>query len=186
MGGAIDVSDIVPNILTENQEIAKGIDGLDALIEYGNHVKKDAIWDYKARDGQNGHSANIFGVAWTYDDGSWGGEGANTQFTWGENMGDASDFGNFHAGYVGRFVYDGEGISRITLYQGAGAIETKKDLLNGNTLIALKQAFQLMPRFGGNGLGLSITIPPQPPYGDEHDDYEWNTKGMNAADGDKD
>jgi hypothetical protein len=150
LGGKIDGSVFIPNLLTINKARALFMDEKQWLA----HVFPDMEWDYK------NNSNTIFGVAWAYDKKKAVG-GDNTEFTSNErDYDDAAQFGNFNAGYTG--TYAGIPAYRQYMYAGLGEIakaRSKEDMVNRYVQIVL---------------GI-------PPYGDEENDYEWNTRGMRAA-----
>jgi len=163
IGGNIDVSGIMTNKLKVSTTVAKGL----GISGYFNAVKPGAIWDLK------NNKNTIFGVAWAYD----GDNGSKTTFSFGSytNM-SAADVGNYHAGYTGRYTYNGEGMSYNLLWRGAGAAETAKSITEFRLLDAVRQTFEIF----GNGI-----VPSLPPYGDRVPDFIWNTAGMIDADKNK-
>ena len=76
----------------------------------------------------------------------------------------SADFGNFHAGYMGRMACYGEGFDYGTLFFGGGVAEMTKDLYKR--------------RFGEFYNGLKSFISGKPPYGDDYRDYRFNRIGM--------
>ena len=122
--------------------------------EWVAHVLPNCEWDYK------NNKNTIFGVAWAYDlhkpDGT-----DNTIFTSNQrDYDDAAQFGNFNAGYTGTYAV----VPAMTQYKYAGMGEIAKH----------RSADDMVERWMQIFLGIA-------PYGDEENDYEWNTRGMKAA-----
>jgi len=162
MGGTIDISKILPNIIARNSRIAKDL----KISGYANHVKSNAVWDYK------NNKSTIFGYAFSIFDKK---NKTKTSFYTlyysmyiDEYFRDAADFGNYHAGFMGRKA----GIPYYLLWIGAGLVQNIKDIMELHLLKAYKQM--------RHGLGTLFI----PPFGDEFDDYIFNTKGMIDADND--
>lgn len=85
----------------------------------------------------------------------------------------AADVGNYHYGYVGRFVNNGEGLDHTTLWKGAGAAEIAKNFfVEYNFLTRIKGVFQ----FTGTAQYGQII-----PYGDNPVDWYWITMGIHDA-----
>ena len=122
--------------------------------EWVAHVLLHMEWDYK------NNTNTIFGVAWAYDLQKAPGD-ENTEFTSNErDYDDAAQFGNFNAGYTGTYA----GVSAYHQYVYAGLGEIAKQRSPGD----------MASRWAQIVLGV-------PPYGDEENDYRWNTRGMRAA-----
>jgi hypothetical protein len=152
-GGSIDVSVIVPNVLALNKISAKKMDEAQWIA----HVLPNQAWDYKS------NTSTIFGIAWAYDlkarekNDSY----VNTRFASSNRVyDDAAQFGNFNAGYTGTYA----GISAMHQYTYAGLGEIAKR----------RSVEDMADRWRQIVLGI-------PPYGDEWNDYLWNTRGMTAA-----
>jgi len=122
--------------------------------EWFAHVFVHMQWDYK------NNKNTIFGVAWEHDLAKPVGAD-NTIFTSNErDYDDAAQFGNFNAGYTG--TYAGVPATRQYIYAGLGEIAKHRSDADR----------------AGRLLEITLGIPP---YGDEQNDYEWNTRGMRAA-----
>lgn len=153
MGGHIDASGFIPNLLAENKARAQKMSEKDWL----GHVFIYMEWDYK------NNKNTIFGVVWQYDldarqaDPDY----INTVFKTKErDYDDAAQFGNFNAGYTG--TYAGVPVFRQYMYAGMGEIAKHRSL--------------------GDVVRRTAEIELQlPPYGDEWNDYRWNTRGMESA-----
>jgi hypothetical protein len=157
-GKSVNINGIMGNILQHNKTIAKTL-GLKGFFD---HVKTGGEWDYK------GNKSTIFGAVWKYDENKKN----TTKFTYKEyKFNDAADIGNYHAGFMGRFTKNGEGFAPETLWFGAGAAQIAKDVTN----LSFKEAFKEIGSF----------IKPIIPYGDQMDDFIWNTTGMIDANTDK-
>jgi hypothetical protein len=154
LGGTIDMNatGLFFNKLLESANIAANISGADWV----NNVKGGGIWDLKA------NTNTIWGLAWAYDRAYNGGQGLNfTKFTASNvNFADASDVGNYHAGFTGTIT----GVPMSLQIMGAGGVEMGKDLLGGKIGEAYDQWF---------------TRPFT--YGDEKDDAQYNKMGMADA-----
>jgi len=162
LGGEIDVSDIFSNMMKDNKEEAKEL----GIVGWTLNVKPGGKWDYKA------NKETIFGLAWseTTKQQKSNPDAKHTSFkTKGFTFQDASDVGNYNAGYTGSWTYNGTGINPMIQMLGAGAVETLKDFSNGEIHNGFKQ------------LGQLLGTPPLPPFGDEIDDFFWNTSGMAKA-----
>jgi len=162
LGAEIDVSEIFPNIMQENKEEAKEL----GILGWAWNVKPEGKWDYKA------NKNTIFGLAWseTLKKQKINPDAKHTSFrTEGFTFQDASDVGNYNAGFTGSWTYNGGGIYPVLQVVGAGFVETLKDFSNGDFHDAFNQTNQL---FG---------MPPLPPFGDEVDDFFWNTFGMSSS-----
>jgi RHS repeat-associated protein len=151
MGDKIDGSKFIPNLLADNKARAQNMSGK----EWFAHVFPGSEWDYKDN--------TIFGITWAYDlkmrlvNDSY----ENTIFTSNErDYDDAAQFGNFNAGYTGTYA----GVSARAQYIFAGLGEVAKHRSPEDMSWRLMQI----------ELGIA-------PYGDEQNDYEWNTRGMRAA-----
>lgn len=129
----------------------KSADVMD-MESWVNTVKKDAPWDYK--DNKN----TIFGIAWQYDlDNSTSDTEVSTKFTYQSHSMNAADFGNYNAGYTGTHAEIGPYLQKV----GAGVVEILK---NGEYLKLF------------NPLNYFVK-----PFGDNSNDYKWNTQGMKDA-----
>lgn len=80
----------------------------------------------------------------------------------------AADVGNYHFGYVGKYVNGGKGFSNYILWKGAGYAEAGKEWKDGNKFIAIL-------RYN------SLLTPISRRSGDRKADFKWSTKGMNDA-----
>jgi RHS repeat-associated protein len=160
IGGNIDVSTIMENILSTNSKKAYDMTAnpLTSMLKYKEAVQQNGDWDLKYNEN------TIFGVAWKSDSD----DGTKTTFSFAgyTNM-NAADVGNYHAGYMGRRA----GIHRYFLWKGAGFAETTKEWGEGNKFVAVVRATALVNPFSK-------------PSGDRAGDYYWNTKGMNDSDRD--
>ena len=152
LGGNIDISNVMENRLAESVEEAKSI---TSLSEFKDAVSAGSDWDFKNNE------ETIFGLAWS--------EKRKTTFSFDDNTGmSAADVGNYHYGYVGKFVNGGEGYSDYILCKGAGYAESVKEWNEGNKLLALwRFNFLLAP--------LNMRS------GDRKADYKWTTAGMKDA-----
>ena len=153
MGDKINGSTFIPNLLADNKARAQNM----TEKQWFAHVFPTGEWDYK------NNTNTIFGVAWAYDlemrkqDDSY----VNTIFTSGQrDYDDAAQFGNFDAGYTGTYA----GVPSINQYIFAGLGEIAKR----------RSPDDMAERMAQIVLGI-------PPYGDQENDYRWNTKGMRAA-----
>jgi hypothetical protein len=159
-GKSINLNGILGNILKNNQRIAKKLD-LNGFYDY---VKSGGKWDYKDVKVQAG---TIFGAASQFDKKN----NVKTGFRYeGYRFKDGSDIGNYNYGYVGGYV-GGEGYNQLVLWYAAGAAQIKKDFVN---------EFEF--KKGINELSTFIS---GPPFGDEHDDFIWTTRGKNDAENEK-
>ena len=169
IGGTIDISNILPNMLQENSEAAKDM----GIVGYFWAVKPGGKWDYKA------NKKTIFGVAWGLR------KTGNTNFNSGSILfKDASDIGNYNAGYTGTKA----GVPVIMQLYLAGMGETAKDFLSeGNYGAGLAETAKDFSkgRFSATGTQLFNMQYGLPPYGDETDDFIWNTRGMIDAENNK-
>jgi RHS repeat-associated protein len=123
--------------------------------DWFNNVKGGGIWDLKTNEN------TIWGIAWSYDMENETSTGFKTPNLFFE---DASDFGNYHAGFTGSMFGVPVPFQKI----GAGAVEQFKDLTSLNFMQVANQYF--------NGLKLKHNT-----FMDETDDYYWNTQGMSDA-----
>jgi hypothetical protein len=147
IGETVDISYILNNIIDRNTKISKNLN----IFGYFDKVKENGVWDLKS------NKNTIFGLAWSLT-------GEETSFSTAKLFfDDASDVGNYHAGFMGVKA----GIPVPLLWYGAGTAETIKDIIHMDFWNALNQANK-MKRFS-------------PPFGDENDDFLWNTKGMSDA-----
>jgi RHS repeat-associated protein len=167
LGGQLDVSEIFTNITGENKSEAykMGILEWTWSVAPKSELLGTGKWDYKANE------ATIFGVAWSFDIKSQKSNPSHkfTSFKAGDmTFNNSADFGNFNAGYTGNWTYYGNGISPVLQVYGAGLVETLKDLSHGELMNVMNQSDQM-----GTGI---------PPYGDEFDDFLWNTYGMFYSD----
>ncbi len=120
------------------------------------NVKGGGDWDLKA------NKETIWGVAWAYD----AKNKTSTSFsTPNLTFEDASDFGNYHAGFTGSMFGIYVPVQKI----GAGVIEQLKDLRKGN----INQV--------GNQFGQMFKFWERNAFMDETDDHYWNTQGMSDA-----
>jgi hypothetical protein len=156
----IDISKIAKNIFAKNAPIARNING--DYEDFAGMVATDKIWDYKNREDM------VFGLGFDKENQ----KNTNTRFYFdfevnGTNFeGDdlrASDFGNLHAGFVGKQA----GFPDIDLFIGAGIAEITKDM----------NPFE----FDLTGSQVSSFVNSKPPYGDEIVDYKLNKKGMDIS-----
>ncbi len=165
-GEKLKTNDMIENILSFNRKVAIGLNIANSIsstpatnvlkrtISWALLVLPESLWDYKNR------RSLIFGVAWKYDEYHKKTEKNKTGFQ--SNYGtfaDASDFGNFNAGYTGVYA----GVPRFNQYTLAGLGE------------AAKAPNKILEK-------LREIITTTPPMGDQEDDYKTNTKGMNQAD----
>ena len=157
IGVHIDISDIAPNILLHNSELAKEMN----IIDFYHAVKETGLWDLKY------NSNTIFGYIWCKEKDNK--EDIKTEFSFGDyDHLTAADFGNYHFGYVGSFVYSGKGIPPYILLKGAGSAEAMKEWREGNKFISLMRFEQFLdPR--------SLVS------GDRPRDYYWTTQGIKEA-----
>ena len=166
LGKSINLSNILPNILRRNKNIAKTLD----LGGFYDHVKTGGTWDYKNSKVMAG---KIFGVASKYDKDNFTKTGFRYQ---SYKFKDGSDIGNFHYGYVGRYV-GGDGYNPLILWHAGGAAQIFKDFFDEREY---KKGFQELDSFIP-----STTMGIRPPMGDEYDDFIWTTTGMRYADNEK-
>ncbi|MBK9354133.1 MAG: hypothetical protein IPN09_09265 [Bacteroidetes bacterium] len=109
-----------------NSKTAKGLNGSGWFLK----VRPGGDWDYKA----NGKT--IFGIAWSRDLTNEKSGGNFTSFLFESTQfgkqifEDASDFGNYHAGFMGRMTYNAIGLSYQAQWNAAGYGEAIKDFLN--------------------------------------------------------
>ena len=171
-GKSINLTNILPNILKRNQNVAKSLSSLamasntNTALLYANLVRPGGLWDYKNTDVQKG---NIFGATASYEDLTK----QKTSFTSGKLnfVEGGSDIGNYNYGYTGRYV-GGEGYSHSVLWAAGGALQISKDFVKGD--------------WGKVFSELNSVIPiSRPPFGDEHDDFIWTTIGMKQANDEK-
>jgi RHS repeat-associated protein len=158
IGGNIDVSTIMGNMLSGNSEIAYNMtveNPLTSMPAYKEAVQQNGVWDLKNNE------KTIFGVAWKNEENN----GIKTTFSFAEYADlSAADVGNYHAGYMGRRA----GIHQYSLWKGAGFAETTKDLGKGKYFSAYMRALSLFNPFSKQS-------------GDRSADYLWNTKGMDDS-----
>jgi RHS repeat-associated protein len=172
IGKKINLSNILPNILKRNQNVAKILGSLarasntSTALLFANLVRPGGLWDYKNTDTQKG---NIFGLTASYEERTK----EKTSFTSGKLnfVEGGSDIGNFNYGYTGRYV-GGEGYSHSVLWGAGGVLQIGKDFIK----------LDWMKAFGEMN---STTPIARPPFGDEHDDFIWTTLGMKQADDEK-
>lgn len=158
LGGSLDIHryGIYWNKLAESANIT--LDGGFTFGKWYNNVKGGGVWDLK------NNKNTIWGVAWAYDRAN----GTSTEFKANTlTFDDASDFGNYHAGFTGSMF----GIRVDFQKFGAGAVEQFKDIRQGDFSQAFMQYMGLMDA----GLTRPIT------FMDEQDDHYWNTLGMADA-----
>jgi RHS repeat-associated protein len=163
LGGTIDATVIIDNILSDNKKTAKNI-GTQILpvriVGWAAMVYTNQIWDYKNRGAGSSFGSTIFGVAWSFDYGKEFQTAFQATFALFHN---AADFGNYHAGYTGIYA----GVPEMTQFTAAGYGEVNKphdgsdDYNNRSRAVRLKE------------IALKIA-----PYGDQWEDYMWNKKGM--------
>jgi RHS repeat-associated protein len=116
LGGNIDANGFLGNLLSQNKEIATGMN----MFSWANKVRGDAPWDLKD------NKSTIFGVAWAFDLNALktNPNARNTSFSFGENdFSSSADVGNYHAGYTGTYA----GISYSSQWLGAGVFEQIKN-----------------------------------------------------------
>ncbi|WP_197043886.1 RHS repeat-associated core domain-containing protein [Aureispira sp. CCB-QB1] len=162
LGGSLDLGKygIYQNKLVESANIA--LSENFSTEQWITNVKGDGIWDLKA------NCSTIWGVAWAYDENDWSGTGKKTQFVTPKlTFEDASDFGNYHAGFTGSMT----GIPTSIQTIGAGLIEQYKDLKAGEIMQMIDQYTQNWNFYLGE----------PPAFMDEVDDHYWNTQGMSDA-----
>jgi hypothetical protein len=158
IGGIIDVKEQLKNLLDENSEIAKSMDILDYFLA----VMPKGEWDLK----QN--KKTIFGKVWEYDESHKKDGSEKTKFKYfGMTFSNSADVGNYHAGFTGKFTYDGKGMNFYLLSYGAGLAETFKTTINFEIFKSLNQ-LKSMKSF-------------MPPFGDNPTDFYWNVKGMSDS-----
>lgn len=154
-GQKIDITEIYSNILNENRETAKKLDG---PLDFKKMVETGADWDYKS------NKKTLFGIVWEFDKDAPEASKTKLTFTKHITFDDVSDLGNHHFGYVGKFVGT-SGLSDFILHEGAAWAELQKD--------------------NGFILGIIGYLNPQrammPSHGDEDDDYYWIDRGIRFA-----
>jgi hypothetical protein len=165
IGGTIYLDGIFENLLAKNYNEADNFE----FFQYAYKVAPGQEWDLK------GNMKTIYGVSWD----KFNNEDVDTRFVYKSIIfDDASDVGNYHAGFVGvNTLFFKVANSTLTteefelgekiLFYGAGIAETLKDLLNGDFDDWLIQSGEMM-------IGVV-------PYGDESDDYNMNKQGMEDA-----
>jgi RHS repeat-associated protein len=163
LGGTIDASVIIDNILSDNKETAKNI-GTKILpvriVGWAAMVYTNQIWDYKNRGAGSSFGSTVFGVAWSFDKDKEFQTAFQATFALFHN---AADFGNYHAGFTGIYA----GVPEMTQFTAAGYGEVNKphdgsdDYNNRSRAVRLKE------------ITLKIA-----PYGDQWLDYMWNKRGM--------
>jgi hypothetical protein len=151
LGGSIDMgtSGIYVNKLANSANSANQALAEDFTFgDWVNNVKGGGVWDLK------GNKKTIWGAAWAFDRG----KDNKTRFI-SPNLTfeDASDFGNYHAGFTGSMF----GICVPFQVIGAGLIEQYKDLTG--------------KQFGQVAKQLMLILRTNM---DEVDDHYWNTQGM--------
>ncbi|QEM09106.1 DUF6443 domain-containing protein [Mucilaginibacter rubeus] len=97
LGGKINASNIIKNLLDKNIPIAKDIIN---PFTFKTLVQKGGDWDFK---NSNSNRSTIFDVAERFKQNG----GSETQFQFGKLSMSAEDFGNFHYGAVGTQLYFG-------------------------------------------------------------------------------
>lgn len=167
-GKSVNLNGILPNIMKDNKKAAKMMGSLG----FANAVRPGGKWDYKNADAQKG---NIFGAVARFEKDNNVKTGFILNYEVGgmqRQMGfkDGSDIGNLNYGYTGRNV-GGYGYSNRTLWYAAGILQYGKDFSMGDWGKAMQEYRSYF----------SLTAP----YGDERDDYNYTTFGMNYADYEK-
>jgi hypothetical protein len=156
LGGQIDVTTIVANILKDNKATAMGMHFMSEAQWVGK-VLPNQEWDYKANNN------TIFGVAWSFDIKARE-QGLNLSSTgfFDKNsklyFEDAAAFGNYNAGYTG--IYAGVPESHQLVWAGLGEVAK----FHPDTI---KRVHEIV-----NGYET---------HGDNEVDYMWNTMGMSHA-----
>ena len=93
-------------------------------------------------------------------------KGLNTKFSYSGMYSkmDAADFGNYMAGFTGKYIYGGIGLPNTVLLTGAGVYQVYTDFDKGRYFKAYLQAT----------VGIIFLF-------DEPDDAYWNFNGMQDA-----
>lgn len=161
LGGTIDVSGILKNVLAEEyDQIYSHYGQKMTVLGWVNNVRGGGKWDYKA------NKNTIFGVAWSYDLAQieYSHVDRHTNFYYpGLGIGgifNAADVGNYNAGYTGTLV----GVWKWAQKVGAGVVEQGK---MGN-----------WENFNPN---MWPDVFADAPYGDRERDYQFNIRGMRDA-----
>jgi len=154
IGGKIDISKIYGNILKKNSGKAQTMD----FFDFYENVKTGGEWDYKS------NTKTIFGVIWNSELDKP--EGKKTKFNfYNVEFEDASDIGNHHYGFVGKFLYLRVGAPDYVLHNGAGWAEQIKDYgVYWGTVFKVFNFMNYLPN-----------------YGDEKDDHDWINQGIEFA-----
>ena len=171
-GKTVDVSKILTNVINRNIEEAKKMDGGDWFMK----IRPGGEWDYKANE------STIFGISWSIHNEKNTLFKFNTRNFGSKTFEDASDIGNYHAGITGRMTYQGEGLSYNALWNAAGYGETIKDILNFNDVRRQIRDLNMPMELQFIRSMLIGNSPRNNTYGDEVDDFYWNTSGMKDAD----
>jgi len=151
LGGTIDASTIISNVLAHNKTEAKKM----GETEWVSDVLPNMPWDYK------NNTWTIFGVAWAYDMANPDPNAQHTSFTSSQgDFEDAAAFGNYNAGYTGIYA----GVPAKTQYWWAGMGEIAKF----RSIDDMKRRYNEIKNN-------------KAPFGDQPRDYYWNTQGMQAA-----
>jgi RHS repeat-associated protein len=161
LGGSLDLQakGIFSNKLAQSANMTLAEDF--TFGDWYNNVGS-GIWDLK------NNRSTIWGVAWAYSEANKAATGQvkNTQFvTPNLTFEDASDFGNYHAGFTGSMF----GVPVVFQQIGAGAVEQLKDLTAAEFMQVASQYWQMGKFWERNA------------FMDETDDHYWNTLGMGDA-----
>ncbi len=156
LGGTLDIQStgIYSNKLAESAN--KTLNPNFTFGDWYNKVKQNGEWDLK------NNKKTIWGVAWDYDAKNKTTTSFKTPFLLFE---DASDFGNYHAGFTGSMFGIPIPIQKI----GAGFVEQMKDVKSGDWAQVWAQYWQMAKFWEDNA------------FMDEKDDHRWNTQGMSDA-----
>ena len=154
IGGNIDLSDVMPSLLALNSQKAR----MMGIVDFALTVKTGSDWDMKNNE------KTIWGYVWRQELDL--NRTDKTKFSFGtySDM-TAADIGNYHYGYVGRFLYSGIGLPSYVLWKGAGAAESVKEFQDGSKIIAFGRAADFCNPF-------SFTS------GDRPDDFFWVSRGI--------
>ncbi len=154
IGGNIDISDVMPSLLALNSQKAR----MMGIVDFALTVKTGSDWDMKNNE------KTIWGYVWRQELDL--NRTDKTKFSFGtySDM-TAADIGNYHYGYVGRFLYSGIGLPSYVLWKGAGAAESVKEFQDGSKIIAFGRAADLCNPFSFIS-------------GDRPDDFFWVSRGI--------
>ena len=173
LGGDIDASKWLPNLLKENSEEA---DDIFNPFTFRNYVKQYGKWDYKYASPANpnsGTNQHILGIAFYRKDKTNGlGDLPETYFNFNGSRGRAEDLNNLHFGVVGdaaalfpeTFMLKQAGTTEMDKWADKG----KEVPVSWRPIITIKPT--AMPATWYQEMGA--------PYGDNPVDHEWIKKGF--------